>query len=747
MLNKLKEMTKFIILLFSLLSTYSFAQDIQGKVTDNSKVPIINADIYINQGDKHSHSDHQGLFKLKNITVGDTLIINYLGYQTIEHILEEKDFDRVLNFSMKEAFFDLEQVSISNSVKSVNRVSSIDLKISPVNSSQEILRKVPGLFIGQHAGGGKAEQIFLRGFDIDHGTDITIAVDGMPVNMVSHAHGQGYADLHFLIPETIDNIDFGKGPYYSDKGNFNTAGYVEFKTKDKIDKSTIGLEYGQFNTGRLFGLINLLSTNKHNAYLATEYLLTDGPVDSPQDFNRINLMGKYTGEFDNNDRFSVLISHFQSKWNASGQIPQRLVDNGTITRFGSVDDTEGGQTSRTNLAIDHTKNINENSFLKTTAYISKYDFELYSNFTFFLNDPINGDQIRQRESRKLFGINTRLFQNYELNNTDLEMSYGVGLRYDDINENELSRTRDRRTVLSNISLGEVDETNLYTFINAEFDFGKWLINPGVRLDVFKFDYVDQLANTFTSLTEAKAIVAPKLNILYNPSSKWQLFFKSGVGFHSNDTRVVVNQKGTEILPAAVGLDIGTIWKPFPRLWINTAIWYLFLEQEFVYVGDEGVVEPSGKTDRRGIDIGGRYQLANYLFLDTDFNYTKSKSIDEPASANRIPLAPVLTAAGGLSLQYPNQFSASLRYRYIKDRPANEDNSIVAEGYFILDFNASYTFKKLTLGLNIENLLNREWNETQFATTSRLFEEPEEVEEIHFTPGVPFFLKGQIKYSF
>ena len=503
----------------------------------------------------------------------------------------------------------------------------------------------------------------------------------------------------------------------------------------------------RFNTSRLFGLINLLKSEKHNAYLATEYLLSDGPFESPQDFNRINLMGKYSGEFSNNDRFSILVSHFQSKWNASGQIPQRLVDNGTITRFGSVDDTEGGETSRTNLAIDHTKVISDNSFLKTTAFVSKYDFELFSNFTFFLNDPINGDQIRQKEDRNIFGLNTTLFQNYDLGNTALELSYGVGLRYDDINGNELSRTINRRTVISNIALGDVDETNLSSFINAEFDFGKWLINPALRIDVFKFDYIDDLATTFTSLSETNAILAPKLNIVYNPSSKWQLFFKSGVGFHSNDTRVVVNQKGTRTLPAAFGIDIGTIWKPLPRLWVNSAIWYLFLEQEFVYVGDEGVVEPSGRTARRGLDISGRYQLADYLFFNTDFNYTIARSIDEPEGSNRIPLAPVLTAAGGLSLQYPNQFSASLNYRYVGDRPANEDNSIVAEGYFVVDLNASYTFKKLTLGLNIENLLDTEWNETQFATTSRLFEEPEGIEEIHFTPGVPFFLKGQIKYSF
>ena len=201
------------------------------------------------------------------------------------------------------------------------------------------------------------------------------------------------------------------------------------------------------------------------------------------------------------------------------------------------------------------------------------------------------------------------------------------------------------------------------------------------------------------------------------------------------------------LPAAFGVDIGTIWKPTPRVWLNTAIWYLFLEQEFVYVGDEGVVEPSGRSARQGIDIGGRFQLTDYLFFDSDFTYTLAKAIDEPDSSDRIPLAPVTTAAGGFTFQLPNKFSASLRYRYIGDRAANEDNSIVAEGYFITDFNTTYTFKNLSLGLNIENIFDREWNETQFATESRLFEEPESTEEIHFTPGTPLFVKGMVRYRF
>ncbi|GJM32602.1 MAG: TonB-dependent receptor [Saprospiraceae bacterium] len=725
------------------------AQSLQGRVIDSSNQPIADAYIFTPSGDIHSHSDALGKFVCRGLKVGDTLKVSFLGFKTIEKTLAKEDFTEELKFVLQEAFFELDQVFISNSVKSANQVAAIDLQTNPVNSSQEILRKIPGLIIGQHAGGGKAEQIFLRGFDIDHGTDIAINVDGLPVNMVSHAHGQGYADLHFLIPETIENINFGKGPYYTDHGNFTTAGFVDFKTKDQLDQSTIGLQYGQFNTFRTFGLFDILgqSENQH-AYIATEYSTSDGPFESSQNFNRLNLMGKYAVNFNNNDRLSVLVSRFQSKWDASGQIPQRLVDNGTISRFGSVDDTEGGNTDRTNVLLEHTKVISNQSFVKTKAFYSKYNFELFSNFTFFLEDPVNGDQIKQKEHRNIYGIESTVFQSLSGNSQDITLSYGVGLRYDDVDGNELSHTLNRKTTLVPIALGNVDETNLYTFINAEFDFGKWLINPGIRADAFTFDYVNQLNTEYTSLSERKAIVSPKLNIIYNPNQHWQFFLKSGMGFHSNDTRVVVAQNGQQILPAAYGVDLGAVWKPSPRLWINAGIWYLQLQQEFVYVGDAGIVEPSGKTERQGIETGLRWQLSDYLFFDSDINYTHARAIGEPEGENFIPLAPDLTAAGGFSFHHPSGFSAGIRYRYIKDRPANEDNSIVAKGYFITDLNANYTFnKKVTIGASVENLFDQKWNEAQFATESRLFSEQESVEEIHFTPGVPFFLKASLQYHF
>ncbi|MDI5950162.1 TonB-dependent receptor [Flavobacterium yafengii] len=737
-------MKNIILLMIALFGLSSYGQVQKGKVLDSDGNPVENAYLMNTNSESHAHTNEFGLFSLDKTVLGNVIKITALGYKKSNFTIVSSD-DTII---LEDDIFRLNEIVIQPKLSAMNVISKIDLQTTPVNSSQEILRKVPGLFIGQHAGGGKAEQIFLRGFDIDHGTDIAISVDGMPVNMVSHAHGQGYADLHFVIPETVEKIDFGKGTYYANKGDFATAGYVAFQTKDKIEKSSIGLEIGQFNTMRTVGLFNLLGNQKtQSAYIATEYILTDGPFDSPQNFNRINLLGKYSAILSDNSKFSILASRFSSKWDASGQIPQRLIDNGTISRFGSVDDTEGGNTSRTNFSASLSKPIDENTFLKANAFYSNYQFELYSNFTFFLEDPINGDQIKQKENRDIYGMNAELNKKTKLNDIDVLLQFGGGFRADATKDTELSHTLNRRTVLENIKLGDIDESNLFSYLNSEFNFGKLMINPAIRLDYFKFNYQDKLTTDYKTQSESKVKFSPKLNFIYSQNNNLQFFIKSGMGFHSNDARVVVQNSGKQILPTAIGTDIGTIWKPFPKLIVNSALWYLFLEQEFVYVGDAGIIEPSGKSKRMGAELGLRYQLNDWLYFDADANYTYARSIDEPKGQDYIPLAPDFTTTGGLSFQKVNGFSGGIRYRYLKNRPANEDNSIVAKGYFISDLNINYQYKNINFGIAVENIFDTEWNETQFATESRLQNEPESVEEIHFTPGTPFFMKGKITYTF
>jgi outer membrane receptor for Fe3+-dicitrate len=737
-------MKKHTLILTLLFSFTAFSQMQKGIVVDENGKTIENATITNPKSNTHSHTNERGNFSIDKSNIGDVLNVIALGYKKRIYTITDSEISIV----METDSFKLEEVVIQSKISALNVISKIDLETTPVNSSQEILRKVPGLFIGQHAGGGKAEQIFLRGFDIDHGTDIAINVDGMPVNMVSHAHGQGYADLHFVIPETVDKIDFGKGTYYANKGDFATAGYVDFGTKEKLDFSSIGVEVGQFNTFRTVGLFDFLGNNKkQSAYIATEYILTDGPFDSPQNFNRINLFGKYSFVLENNSRFSITASRFTSKWDASGQVPQRLVDDGTISRFGSVDDTEGGATSRSNFNVSLHKPIDENTFLKANTFYSNYKFELFSNFTFFLEDPINGDQIKQKEDRNIYGVNAELNKSINKESVDWLFQLGFGVRNDATTDSELSHTLNRTTTLEAIKLGDIDESNVFTYLNTEIRLGKWLINPAVRLDYFKFGYQDKLIANYKTQTESQVKVSPKLNFVYSQNNDLQFYLKTGTGFHSNDARVVIANNGDEILPTAIGTDVGTIWKPFPRLIINSALWYLYLQQEFVYVGDAGVVEPSGETKRAGFDLGIRYQLSDYFFFNFDANYTHARSINDPDGQNYIPLAPDFTSTGGLSFQNWKNFSGGLRYRYMKNRPANEDNSIVAKGYFITDANVNYTIKKIVFGVSVENVFNSEWNETQFATESRLKNETASVEEIHFTPGTPFFLKVGVTYKF
>lgn len=721
------------------------AQRVAGKITGEENEPLLGALVLKSGTQMHTHSDEFGRFVFDGIVTGDTLQISMMGFEPSRVVVG--DTDKIYPVTLEAAPIDLGSVTVQRSRTDVNVISRIDLEVTPVRSAQEVLRKVPGLFIGQHAGGGKAEQIFLRGFDIDHGTDIALNVDGIPVNMVSHAHGQGYADMHFLIPETIDKIDFGKGPYYAEQGNFATAGYVGFRTKDRLRNSIVGLDAGQFNTLRAVGLFNIVDTTNQQAYIAGEYLLNDGPFETPQNFSRRNVMGKYTSLLDNGTRISLLAAHFTSTWDASGQIPQRAVADGLITRFGAIDDTEGGNTRRTNIALSVTKPVAGGAFLKSNIFWSQYDFELFSNFTFFLEDPVNGDQIRQVEDRELFGGQASYNRNYFIGSANVALEAGGGFRADDVDDVSLSRTRNRSTLLENIQLGDVQERNFFGFVSADFEFGDLSIQPSLRYDHFDFTYESERAadSLYNPQSQDAGAFSPKLSFIYNTGLNTQIFLKTGVGFHSNDTRVVLSED-RDILPAAYGADLGINFKPARRLIANAALWYLFLEQEFVYVGDAGIVEPSGQTRRMGVDLGFRYQLNDWLFANADATYTYARSVEDPEGENLIPLAPIYTVTGGVSVQQP-KYRGSLQFRYLGDRPANEDNSIEAPGYTVVDLNASYDIGNLTVGFIIENLLDVDWNETQFATESRLQNEPQSVEEIHFTPGVPFFFKSTVRYRF
>jgi hypothetical protein len=566
----------------------------------------------------------------------------------------------------------------------------------------------------------------------------------MPVNMVSQAHGQGYADMHFIIPETVDNVDFQKGPYNAAKGNFSTSGFVDLKTKNGLSNNLVKLEGGMFDTYRVLGMLNLLSEKakekQQSWYAASEFAYSNGFFQYPQDFKRWNLFTKYTGKISKNTNLVFSASTFSSNWNASGQIPDRAVADGSIDFFGAIDNTEGGKTSRTNINTQFITSLKNGGFLKNQFYYSKYRFDLHTNFTFFLNDPINGDQIRQKENRDLLGYNGVYNYNTHIGATQLTTEAGIGVRWDKISGLELSHTVNRYTLLNRLAFGNVSETDLFAYISETLRFSeKFSINAGLRADQLFNQYRDHLKQD--SLFKAsEAILSPKLSFYYHKNKTTQLYINLGKGFHSNDTRVCVIQNGREVLPAAYSADFGTILKPSKKILLQAALWYLYLDQEFVYSGDGAYVEPSGKSRRTGFDFSVRYEPVKAVYIDADVNYAHGRMVEENKGQNYIPLAPVWSSTGGVTYKKTTGINGSLRYRWLSDRPANENYSLTASGYFVNDMVLNYTQKKYEIGLRVNNMFNVKWKETQFDTESRLKNEINPVEEIHFTPGTKLAAK-------
>ncbi|MBN8650489.1 MAG: TonB-dependent receptor [Cytophagales bacterium] len=739
-----------IILIILLATSSAFSQTLKGIVRESgSHQPLAGAHVLVKGTGKGTIAQAEGNFIIASLQPGAYEVeASFVGYTTAVHAIEVKTGVPInIVIELTPGNLHLADVMISSTADRVlNTLSPLDIQLRPTNTSQDILRIVPGLFIAQHAGGGKAEQIFLRGFDIDHGTDINLEVDGLPVNMVSHAHGQGYSDLHFLIPELVQYADFDKGPYFADKGDFTTAGYVDFQTKNSLERNFIKTEGGQFGTFRGVAGVNFISSAAENktGYVASEFFRSDGFFESPQNFNRFNLTGKFSTRIAAH-RVTLGASYFTSAWDASGQIPERAVSNGEISRFGAIDNTEGGETSRINLYAKHSYQFINGSTFDQQVYGIHYNFNLFSNFTFYLNDPVNGDQIQQKESRMIYGYKANYTSLSKLVGKELQTHIGGGVRYDNVGNISLSNTV-QREFRSDVQRGDLTEGNANVFINETLALSnRWSMNAAVRLDYFTFGYTNQLTNELKK--ETAAIVSPKLNLTYRANDNTSVYVRSGTGFHSNDARVVVEQNAKEILPRAFGVDVGVHKKIGAKFLLHAAVWRLDLNQEFVYVGDAGIVEASGKTKRQGIDFSIRYQMLPWLFADTDVTLADPKAKGVADGESYIPLAPKFSSIGGLSVKSKTGWNGSLRYRYLVDRAANETNTVVADGYFLLDAVLNYTKSRFEIGMSVENLLNKNWNEAQFDTESRLFNEVDPVSEIHFTPGTPFFAKLKLSYFF
>lgn len=565
---------KGIVLLISLcLSVTVHAQNIYGKIQDSlSSQALEGVTVVLLPAKISVVTDQLGNFVFKKLNAKpDSIEVSSIGY---ERKVITSDELKMMNYIIRLASVNVELKSVIVSSRNGDQykpISKMDIAMRGVNNSQEVLRIIPGIVIGQHQGGGKAEQIFLRGFDADHGTDFRLDVDGLPINMVSHAHGQGFADSHFIIPETIENVDFKKGPYTASKGDFATTGFVDFNTRDALKENILKVEGGQFKTLRVMTMFNLLKEKakkkQQSWYVATEYRYSDAYFDYSQHFKRFNLFTKYNGKISKRSYLEMSATTFWSKWDASGQIPDRAVDKGIIGFYGALDPFEGGITYRTNVNTQLITSFNNGSILKNQLYYSNTHFDLHTNFTFFLEDTVNGDEIRQREARNLLGYNGSYQHNAYIGNTRLNSEFGVQVRYDMTKNSELSHTKDRFTLLNRMKLGDISELSISPYLSETLKFNEhFSINAGLRFDQFFYKYNNKLATDTTlegiGIYRSNAnTISPKLNFSYHVNNGLQFYLTTGKGYHSNDTRSAVTKNAAYILPSVYSADLGTVFKP------------------------------------------------------------------------------------------------------------------------------------------------------------------------------------------
>ena len=596
-----------------------------------------------------------------------------------------------------------------------SRVREKDFAVRPHNTASEMLNNLPGFVAGQHAGGGKARQYFLRGFDNDHGTDVAISVDGIPVNMVSHAHGQGYADLNFLIPEVVESIDYRKGPYFADAGNFANSGAVNFITKEDTAHNSLRAVGGSFNTMRYVGILSP-RLGPVQSLVANEVYFTDGPFKHGENFVKYNFFGKFTLKPSPTSKLSLWTSLYTGDWDASGQIPLRAVRSGRLDRFGSLDPTEGGRSDRENLNLIYTANPNPEESWFVQLYFSRYRLRMFSNFTFFSGDPVQGDGIEQLDSRVLFGGRAHYHRLWTLGSLPLESTIGFETRNDNTDVGLFRQQRRQRFVTT--QKAEIWENAFSGYTQHELFIREWLrFIVGLRGDVFVFDVDDRSPREATD-----GIVSPKASLIMspfiNPASLWHqtdLFLNFGMGYHSNDARDAV-QPGGSGLARSTGAEIGARTRLYNRVELASSLWWLDLGSELVFVGDEGTTEQRGPTRRWGVDFEIRAEVLPWLLLDYDLTYSDPRF---RITGEAIPLAPTLLMNGGLTAYPIENFSAALRVHFLDDRAANEDRSVTARGYTLIDLLVRYRWRNIEVSLDVLNLADTNWRETQFATDSCL----------------------------
>jgi hypothetical protein len=553
----------------------------------------------------------------------------------------------------------------------------------PASRPGEVLEAVPGLVITQHSGEGKANQYFLRGFNLDHGTDLAITVDGMPVNMRTHGHGQGYADINFLIPELIRSMQIRKGPYYADEGDFSSAGAVNIRLIDTQNPGLAQGTIGMFGYGRALAIkslpANLQPGLAGNVLMAVEATAYDGPWDVSDNIRKWNGVVRYS-EGTETDGFTVTGMGYSNRWTSTDQIAERAVTSGLIDRFGSLDPSDGGDTSRLSLS---TRFAQSSSYGLTAveAYAIRSTLTLFNNFTYFLDDPVNGDQFSQLDRRTVLGFHAHHTFKGRFGPFDSETRVGIQGRFDDI-EVGLNKTI-QRTTLSTVRLDNVQEDSIGVYWQNTTRWTDWLRTvTGLRSDWFQAS-VDS-DNPLNSGNADASIASPKFGVVLGPFYKTEFFFNAGTGYHSNDVRgVTIAVDPNTGLPAdkvpflvrAKGAEVGVRNTAIEGLETSVALFALDYASELLFVGDAGTTEPSRPSRRVGVEWTNHYKPVSWLAFDLDLAFTRTRFIDVDPAGDRIPGAPAWVVSGGVVFGEKTGWFGAVKARYFGPRPLIEDHSV------------------------------------------------------------------------
>lgn len=622
------------------------------------------------------------------------------------------------------------------------RFTGAEVNAVPFSRLGEALEVVPGLIVTQHSGEGKANQYFLRGFNLDHGTDLDISVDGMPVNMRTHGHGQGYADINFLIPELIQSVNVRKGPYFADVGDFGSAGAVGIDYVDRLPKNLAEVTFGSFGYRRgvaaastAVGAGTLLS-----AIESTNY---NGPWDVSDDVRKINGVMRYS-QGTVTDGLALTAMAYSNGWNSTDQISQRAIDQGIIGRFGSLDPTDGGTSSRFSLSGNWTQS-SEYGQTKISAYVVRSDLQLFNNFTYYLDNAVNGDQFNQLDRRTLGGFDARHAFHWRFGGFETETRVGIQSRYDDIQVG-LFKT-EQREVLSTVREDRVREGNVGIWTDTTTRWTDWLrTTVGIREDSFAGRV---LSGTPENSGDAQASMAsPKAGLVLGPWFKTEFYGNAGYGLHSNDIRgatitVDPNDKLTlldriPLLVRSRGAEVGIRTKAIDHLTSSLAAFVLDFDSELLFVGDAGTTEPSRPSRRVGVEWVNQYKPLTWLSFDLDVAYTRARFTDFDVAGDRIPGAPAWVASGTVALGGETGWFGALKARYFGPRPLIEDDSVRSLSSLIFNARAGYRFDNgLRLQLDVVNLFNAQTNQIEYYYVSRLPGEPVDgVADRHVHPAEP-----------